>query len=93
MLPNPFCPLLPLSSLACVAVAKLSAVKLAALQLTVVLLLTQLIKARIQIKAASTLGIALLLLQTAVFLGVATTAAAAATAYAVSQRRAGPVQG
>lgn len=78
MVPNPLCPLLPLSPL--------GATKVACLQATVLLLLSQLIKARIQIKAFSTLGIVLLLLQTVVFLGVATTAAAAA--FAVSQRRA-----
>jgi hypothetical protein len=56
------------------------------------LLLTQLIKARIQIKAFSALGFALLVLQTVVFLGVATTASAAAVAYGVSQRRSSTVR-
>jgi hypothetical protein len=50
LLPNPFCPL--------------SAAKIAGLQATVLLLLTLLIKSRIQIKAASALGVVLLALQT-----------------------------
>ncbi len=54
LLPNPFCPL--------------SVAKIAGLQATVLLLLTLLIKARVQIKAASALGLALLVLQTLVFL-------------------------
>ena len=54
LLLNPFCPL--------------SAAKIAGLQATVLLLLTLLIKARVQIKAASALGLALLALQTLVFL-------------------------
>jgi len=56
-LPSPFC-LLP-------------AAKIAGLQATVLLLLTALIKARIQIKAASALGLSLLALQTLVFLAAA----------------------
>jgi hypothetical protein len=54
LLPNPLCPL--------------SVAKIAGLQATVLLLLTLLIKARVQIKAASALGLALLVLQTLVFL-------------------------
>ncbi|MGL6132963.1 MAG: ABC-2 family transporter protein [Prochlorococcaceae cyanobacterium] len=92
MLPNPLCPLLPLSPLAALAVAKLGVAKVTALQATVLLLLTQLIKARIQIKAFSALGITLLLIQTVVFL-CAASAAAAATAFAFSQRRSTEVEG
>jgi hypothetical protein len=55
--PSPFC--------------LLKAAKIAGLQATVLLLLTLLIKARIQIKAASALGLALLALQTLVFLAIA----------------------
>ena len=54
LLPNPFCPL--------------SAAKIVSLQATVLLLLGLLIKAKIQIKAFSALGLVLLLLQTLVFL-------------------------
>jgi hypothetical protein len=61
LLPNPFCPL----------AWPLSAAKIAGLQATVLLLLTLLIKARIQIKAASAVGFALLALQTLVFLAAA----------------------
>jgi len=61
-----------------------------ALKGTVLLLLTLLIKARIQIVAGSALGIFLLLLQTLVFLaisgGVVLTAGGAAV-YAMQQRR------
>lgn len=60
LLPNPFCPLCPLT-----------AAKIAGLQATVLLLLTLLIKSRIQIKAASALGLTLLALQTLVFLAAA----------------------
>ncbi len=56
MLPSPICPL--------------TAAKIAGLQSTVLLLLTCLIKARIQIKAASALGLFLLALQTLVLLAV-----------------------
>jgi hypothetical protein len=56
LLPIPFCPF--------------SATKIAGLQATVLLLLTLLIKSRIQIKAASALGLFLLALQTLVFLAV-----------------------
>ena len=59
LLPSPFCPL--------------TAAKIAGLQVTVLLLLTLLIKARVQIKAASALGLFLLALQTAVFLAAAGT--------------------
>ncbi len=48
-----------------------TAAKVAGLQATVLLLLTLLIKARIQIKAASALGLFLLALQTIVFLAAA----------------------
>jgi hypothetical protein len=59
------------------------------LQATVVLLLTLLIKARIQIKAASALGLTLLALQTLVFLAVASAlglAAVGGVVYAVNRR-------
>jgi hypothetical protein len=82
MLPNPFCPLLALGPL-----CALQAAKVAALQATVLLLLAQLIKARIQIKAFSALGITLLLIQTLVFLTVAAGTAGAA-AGALGQRSA-----
>ncbi len=54
LLPNPFCPL--------------GAAKIVSLQATVLLLLGLLIKAKIQIKTFSALGLVLLLLQTLVFL-------------------------
>ncbi|MFN6338929.1 MAG: hypothetical protein ACK41W_09455 [Cyanobacteriota bacterium] len=57
LVPNPFCPL--------------TAAKIAGLQATVLLLLTLLIKAKIQIKTASALGLTLLALQTLVFLAAA----------------------
>ena len=56
MLLNPFCPL--------------TTAKVLALKATILVLLTLLIKARVQIVAGSALGIALLLLQTLVFLAV-----------------------
>ena len=56
MLLNPFCPL--------------TTAKVLALKATVLLLLTLLIKAKVQIVAGSALGIALLLLQALVFLAV-----------------------
>ena len=56
MLLNPFCPL--------------TTAKVLALKATVIVLLTLLIKARVQIVAGSALGIALLLLQLLVFLAV-----------------------
>ena len=57
MLLNPFCPF--------------TAARIAGLKATVLLLLTLLIKAKLQIKAFSALGITLLLLQTLVVLGAA----------------------
>ncbi|MDM7951960.1 MAG: hypothetical protein QUV07_01915 [Cyanobium sp. CZS 25K] len=48
-----------------------AAARIAGLQATVLLLLTLLIKARLQITAASALGLFLLALQTAVFLAAA----------------------
>ena len=56
MLLNPLCPL--------------TTAKVLALKATILVLLTLLIKARVQIVAGSALGIALLLLQTLVFLAV-----------------------
>jgi hypothetical protein len=82
MLPNPFCPLSPFGPL-----AVLTGAKVATLQATVLVLLCQLIKARIQIKAFSALGVTLLLIQTLVFLGAAATAASATAAFALSRRR------
>jgi hypothetical protein len=73
---NPFCPL--------------TTAKVLALKATVLLLLTLLIKARVQIVAGSAVGIALLLLQVLVFLAVsgALVLAAGGTAlYATQQRR------
>jgi hypothetical protein len=73
---NPFCPL--------------TTAKVLALKATVLLLLTLLIKARVQIKAASALGIALLLLQTLVFLAISgglVLAAGGAALYWAQQRR------
>ena len=76
MLFNPFC--------------LFTSAQVLALKGTVLLLLTLLIKARIQIVAGSALGIFLLLLQTLVFLaisgGVVLTAGGAAV-YAMQQRR------
>jgi hypothetical protein len=57
LLPSPFSPL--------------TATTIAGLQATVLLLLSLLIKARVQIKAASALGLVLLALQTLVFLAAA----------------------
>ena len=76
MLLNPFCPL--------------STAKVLALKATVLLLLTLLIKARVQIVAGSALGIVLLLLQTLVFLAISggvVLAAGGAAVYAMQQRR------
>ena len=56
---NPFCPFCPFST-----------AKALALKATVLLLLTLLIKARIQIGAGSALGIVLLVLQTLMFLAI-----------------------
>ena len=76
MIPIPFCPL--------------SNAKLLALKATVLLLLTLLIKARMQIATASALGLLLLLLQTLVFLAVSAglvLAAGGAALYTAQQRR------
>ncbi|MFU8886864.1 MAG: hypothetical protein ACNA8O_15595 [Cyanobacteriota bacterium] len=76
MLLNPFCPI--------------STAKVLALQATVLLLLTLLIKARVQIVAGSALGIFLLLLQTLVFLAISgglVLAAGGAAVHAMQQRR------
>jgi hypothetical protein len=76
MLPNPFCPL--------------TTAKVLALKATVLVLLTLLIKARIQIAAGSAIGIVLLLLQTLVFLAISgglVLAAGGAALYATQQRR------
>ena len=73
---NPFCPF--------------TTAKVLALKATVLLLLTLLIKARVQIVAGSALGIALLLLQVLVFLAVSggvVLAAGAAALVATQQRR------
>jgi hypothetical protein len=73
---NPFCPF--------------TTAKVLALKATVVLLLTLLIKARVQIAAGSALGIALLLLQLLVFLAVSgalVLAAGGAAIYTMQQRR------
>jgi hypothetical protein len=75
---NPFCPL---------TTAKVLALK------ATVLLLTLLIKAKVQIVAGSALGIALLLLQALVFLAVSgglVLAAGGAALYATQQRRPAP---
>ncbi len=76
MLLNPFCPL--------------TTAKVLALKATVLLLLTLLIKARVQIVAGSALGIALLLLQVLVFLAVSgglVLVAGGAALYATPQPR------
>ena len=76
MLLNPFCPL--------------TAAMVLALKATVIVLLTLLIKARVQIVAGSALGIALLLLQVLVFLTVSgglVLAAGGAALVATQQRR------
>jgi hypothetical protein len=73
---NPFCPF--------------SAAKVLALKATVLLLLTLLIKARVQILAGSAIGIFLLLLQTLVFLAISgglVLAAGGAALYNGQQRR------
>lgn len=78
MLPlGPFCPL--------------TAAKFAGLQVTVLLQLTLLIKARVQIKAASALGLFLLALQTLVFLaasGALGLLAVVAGGFALNRRQA-----
>ena len=75
VLPNPFFPV--------------GTSKLLALKATVLLLLTLLIKARIQIVAGSTLGIVLLLLQTLVVLAISggLVLAAGGAALVATQRR------
>ncbi len=76
MLLNPFCPL--------------TTAKVLALKATVLLLLTLLIKAKVQIVAGSALGMALLLLQTLVFLAVSgalVVAAGGAALVSTQQRR------
>ena len=76
MLLNPFCPF--------------STAKVVALMATVLLLLTLLIKARIQIVVGSALGIFLAMLQMLVFLAIsggAVLAAGGAVLYANQQRR------
>lgn len=75
MLLNPFFPL--------------SSSKLLALKATVLLLVTLLIKARIQIVAGSAIGIVLLLLQTLVFLAISggLGLAAGGAAVVATQRR------
>ncbi len=76
MLLNPFCPF--------------TATKVLALKATVLLLLTLLIKAKVRITAFSTLGIALLLLQTLLFLaagGALTLVASGAALYVLQQRK------
>jgi hypothetical protein len=77
LLPSPLCPL--------------TAAKIAGLQAAVLLLLTMLTKARIQIKAASALGFFLLAVQTLVFLAAAGAlglAAFAGVAFALNRRQA-----
>ena len=76
MLLNPFLPF--------------STAKVLALKATVMLLLTLLIKAKVQIVAGSALGIFLLLLQTLVFLAInggLVLAAGGAALYATQRRR------
>ena len=73
---NPICPF--------------STAKVLALKATVLLLLSLLIKARVQIAAGSAIGIFLLLLQTLVFLAISgglVLAAGGAALYATQQRR------
>ena len=76
MLLNPFC--------------LLSMAKVLALKATILVLLTLLIKARVQIVAGSALGIALLLVQTLVFLAVSgglVLAAGGAALYTAQQQK------
>jgi hypothetical protein len=73
---NPFCPF--------------STAKLVALKATVLLLLTLLIKARVQIATGSAVGIVLLLLQALVFLAISgglVLAAGGAALYTTQKRR------
>jgi len=70
--------------------SSLTTAKVLALKATILVLLTLLIKARVQIGAGSALGIALLLLQTLVFLAVSgglVLAAGAAALYTTQQRK------
>lgn len=72
-------------------ICPLTAAKIAGLQATVLLLLTCLIMARIQIKAASALGLFLLALQTLVFLAISGAlglAALGGVAFALNLRQA-----
>jgi hypothetical protein len=74
--PHPFCPF--------------STAKVLALKETILMLLTLLLKARVQIAAGSALGILFLLLQTLVFLAISggiVLAAGGAAVYAMQQRR------
>ena len=66
-----------------------STAKVLALKATVVVLLTLLIKARVQIVAGSAIGIVLLLLQTLLFLAISggLVLAASGALYATQQRR------
>ncbi len=76
MLLNPFCPF--------------STAKLVALKATVLLLLTLLIKSRVQIATGSAVGIVLLLLQALVFLAISgglVLAAGGAALYTTQKRR------
>ena len=77
MLLNPFC--------------LLTTAKVLALKATILVLLTLLIKARVQIVAGSALGIALLLVQTLVFLavsgGLVLVAAGGAALYTAQQQK------
>lgn len=76
MLLNPLCPL--------------TTAKVLALKATILVLLTLLIKARVQIVAGSALGIALLLVQTLVFLAVSgglVLAAGGAALYTAQQQK------
>ena len=76
MLLNPFCPF--------------TTAKVLALKATILVLLTLVIKARVQIVAGSAVGIALLLLQTLVFLAVSgglVLAVGAAALYTTQQRK------
>ncbi len=76
MLLNPFCPF--------------STAKVLALKATILMLLTLLLKARVQIAAGSALGILFLMLQTLVFLAISggiVLAAGGAAVYAMQQRR------
>jgi hypothetical protein len=73
---NPFCPF--------------STAKVLSLKATVLLLLTLLVSARVQIVAGSAIGIFLLLLQTLLFLAISgglVLAAGGAALYATQQRR------